>query len=142
MDSRPETRSSSTSYSMREDIKSFNISGRGCSMSTLAVDMAQNLLKLHKNSNAVILSTEILSNGWYAGKDRSMMILSCLFRSGATVISIKDEILDFANGNSDANLLKLRLEEMNNRLDSTDGWDHGSKGVKEMQWAAFSTEPV
>lgn len=31
------------------------------------------------------------------------------------------------------------LEE---RLDSTAGWDHGSGGVKEVQWAAFSTEPV
>ncbi|KAI3720780.1 hypothetical protein L2E82_31774 [Cichorium intybus] len=49
-------------FSMREDIKSFNISGMGCSASALAVDMARNLLKVHKNSNAVILSTEILSN--------------------------------------------------------------------------------
>ncbi|KAI3721051.1 hypothetical protein L2E82_32054 [Cichorium intybus] len=36
--------------------------------------------------------------------------------SGVTVISIKDEILDFANGNSDASLLKLRLEEVSNVL--------------------------
>ncbi|CAH1438929.1 unnamed protein product [Lactuca virosa] len=32
-------------YSMREDIKSFNISGMGCSASALAVDMAQILLQ-------------------------------------------------------------------------------------------------
>ncbi|CAI9265082.1 unnamed protein product [Lactuca saligna] len=78
-------------YSMREDIKSFNLSGMGCSASALAVDMAQNLLKVHKNSNAVILSTEILSNGWYAGKDRSMMILNCLFRSGSAAILITNK---------------------------------------------------
>ncbi|KAI3502719.1 hypothetical protein L1887_30967 [Cichorium endivia] len=36
--------------------------------------------------------------------------------SGVTVISIKDEILDFPNGNSDASLLKLRLEEVSNVL--------------------------
>ncbi|KAI3720778.1 hypothetical protein L2E82_31771 [Cichorium intybus] len=78
-------------YSMREDIKSFNISGMGCSASAVAVDMAQNLLKVHNNSNAVILSTEILSNGWYAGKDRSMMILNCLFRSGSAAILISNK---------------------------------------------------
>ncbi|KAI3519535.1 hypothetical protein L1887_08733 [Cichorium endivia] len=78
-------------YSMREDIKSFSISGMGCSASALAVDMARNLLKVHNNSNAVILSTEILSNGWYAGKDRSMMILNCLFRSGSAAILISNK---------------------------------------------------
>ncbi|KAL8240876.1 hypothetical protein R6Q59_014231 [Mikania micrantha] len=78
-------------YSMREDVKSFNISGMGCSASAMAVDMAHNLLKVHKNSNAVILSTEILSNGWYAGKDRSMMILNCLFRSGGAAILITNK---------------------------------------------------
>lgn len=78
-------------FSMREDVKSFNISGMGCSASALAVDMAQNLLKVHKNSNAVILSTEILSNGWYAGKDRSMMVLNCLFRSGSAAILITNK---------------------------------------------------
>ncbi|KAF5800463.1 putative very-long-chain 3-oxoacyl-CoA synthase [Helianthus annuus] len=78
-------------YSMRDNIKSFNISGMGCSASALAVDMAKNLLKVHKNSNAVILSTEILSNGWYAGKDRSMMVLNCLFRSGGAAILITNK---------------------------------------------------
>ncbi|XP_024980709.1 3-ketoacyl-CoA synthase 5-like [Cynara cardunculus var. scolymus] len=78
-------------YSMREDVKSFNISGMGCSASALAVEMVQNLLKVHNNSNAVILSTEILSNGWYAGKDRSMMVLNCLFRSGSAAILITNK---------------------------------------------------
>ncbi|KAK1421405.1 hypothetical protein QVD17_23715 [Tagetes erecta] len=79
-------------FSLREDVKSFNISGSGCSASALAVDMAKNLLKVHKNSNAVILSTEILSNGWYAGgKNCSMMILNCLFRSGAAAVLITNK---------------------------------------------------
>ncbi|KAJ0909862.1 putative very-long-chain 3-oxoacyl-CoA synthase [Helianthus annuus] len=76
---------------MRDNTKSFNISGMGCSASALAVDMAKNLLKVHKNSNAVILSTEILSNGWYAGKDRSMMVLNCLFRSGGAAVLITNK---------------------------------------------------
>ncbi|GKD98589.1 3-ketoacyl-CoA synthase 5-like protein [Tanacetum coccineum] len=48
-------------YSMREDIKSFNISVMGCSASALGVDMAQNHLKVHENSNAVILSKTVIT---------------------------------------------------------------------------------
>ncbi|XP_076883863.1 3-ketoacyl-CoA synthase 5-like [Bidens hawaiensis] len=73
-------------YSMREDVKSYSISGMGCGASAMAVNMAPNLLKVHKNSNAVILSTELLSNGWYAGKNRTMMVLNCLFRSGSAAV--------------------------------------------------------
>ncbi|KAL3834549.1 hypothetical protein ACJIZ3_009285 [Penstemon smallii] len=78
-------------YSMREDIKSFTISGMGCSASALAIDMAQNILKTHKNSNAVIISTEILSTGWYPGKEQSMMVINCLFRMGAAAILITNK---------------------------------------------------
>lgn len=78
-------------YSMREDIKSFTISGMGCSASALAIDMAQNILKTHKNSNAVILSTEILSTGWYPGKEHTMMVLNCVFRMGAAAILVTNK---------------------------------------------------
>ncbi|KAJ9539706.1 hypothetical protein OSB04_026212 [Centaurea solstitialis] len=78
-------------YSLRHDVKSFNISGMGCSASAIAVDMAQNLLKVHENSNVVILSTEILSKDWYAGKDRTMMILNCVFRSGSAAVLITNK---------------------------------------------------
>ncbi|KAL0294776.1 UNVERIFIED_CONTAM: 3-ketoacyl-CoA synthase 5 [Sesamum radiatum] len=78
-------------YSMREDIKSFTISGMGCSASALAIDMAQNILKTHRNSNALILSTEILSTGWYPGKEQPMMVLNCLFRMGAAAILVTNK---------------------------------------------------
>ncbi|XP_073306889.1 3-ketoacyl-CoA synthase 5-like [Primulina huaijiensis] len=78
-------------YSMREDIKSFTISGMGCSASALAIDMAQNILKTNKNSTAMILSTEILSTGWYRGKEQSMMVLNCVFRMGAAAILVTNK---------------------------------------------------
>ncbi|XP_009804515.1 3-ketoacyl-CoA synthase 6-like [Nicotiana tabacum] len=78
-------------FSMREDIKSYTISGMGCSASALAIDMAQNILKTHKNFNAVILSTEILSTGWYPGKEPTMLVLNCLFRMGAGAILISNK---------------------------------------------------
>ena len=85
-------------YSMRSDIKSFNLSGMGCSASAVAIHLAENLLQVHENSNAVVLSTEILSNGWYAGKEPSRLILNCYFRMGgaAILLSNRKEAKDYS----------------------------------------------
>ncbi|EPS61758.1 hypothetical protein M569_13036, partial [Genlisea aurea] len=77
-------------FSMREDVKSFTLTGMGCSASAVAVDMARNILRTNRNSNAVILSTEILSTGWYTGKDQSMLMLNCLFRMGAAAVLVSN----------------------------------------------------
>ncbi|KAG9139632.1 hypothetical protein Leryth_018262 [Lithospermum erythrorhizon] len=53
--------------------------------------MAQNIMKTHPNSNAVIVSTEILSTGWYSGRNRSMMLLNCTFRWGASAVLISNK---------------------------------------------------
>ncbi|XP_022140855.1 3-ketoacyl-CoA synthase 5-like [Momordica charantia] len=73
-------------FSMRSDIKSYNLSGMGCSASAVAIQLAENLLQVHENSYAIVLSTEILSNGWYAGKEHSKLLLNCFFRMGSAAI--------------------------------------------------------
>lgn len=73
-------------YGMRSDVKSFNISGMGCSAGALGIDLARNLLRIHNNSNAVVLSTEILSTGWYSGHERQKLLLNCLFRMGSSAV--------------------------------------------------------
>ncbi|MED6153121.1 hypothetical protein PIB30_098525, partial [Stylosanthes scabra] len=78
-------------YSMRSDIKSYNISGSGCSASALGIDMAKRLLKVHENSNAIVLSTEILSTGFYTGNDKSKLILNCVFRMGTAAILLSNK---------------------------------------------------
>lgn len=78
-------------YSMKSDIKSYNVSGMGCSASTLCIDLAQNLLKVHSNSNAIVLSTEILSQGWYSGNERSKLLINCLFRMGSAAILLSNK---------------------------------------------------
>lgn len=78
-------------YSMRSDIKTFNLSGMGCSASALGIDLAQNLLRVHKDSYAIILSTEILSPGWYSGQDRPKLLLNCLFRMGSAAILLTNK---------------------------------------------------
>ncbi|KAJ4719793.1 3-ketoacyl-CoA synthase [Melia azedarach] len=69
-------------YNMREDIKAFNLSGMGCSASLVAIDLVQQLFKSYKNKLAIVVSTESMGPNWYCGKEKSMMLSNCLFRSG------------------------------------------------------------
>ncbi|XWS61063.1 hypothetical protein CRYUN_Cryun07bG0093500 [Craigia yunnanensis] len=78
-------------YSMRSDVKSYNLSGMGCSAGAIGIDLAQNLLKTNKNSYAIVLSTEILSSGWYSGHERSMLLLNCLFRMGSAAVLLTNK---------------------------------------------------
>lgn len=78
-------------YSMRNDIKSYNLSGMGCSAGAIAIDLAHGILKTHKNFYALVLSTEILSTGWYSGHERSKLLLNCLFRMGSAAILLTNK---------------------------------------------------
>ncbi|KDP46105.1 hypothetical protein JCGZ_06616 [Jatropha curcas] len=69
-------------YKMRENIKSFNLSGMGCSASLVAIDIVQQLFKSYKNVTALVVSTESIGPNWYCGKEKSMILSNCLFRSG------------------------------------------------------------
>ncbi|KAJ4847138.1 3-ketoacyl-CoA synthase 19 [Turnera subulata] len=69
-------------YKMKEDIKAFNLSGMGCSASLVAIDLVKHLFRTYRNSLAVVVSTESIGPNWYCGKERSMMLSNCLFRSG------------------------------------------------------------
>ncbi|EXB65364.1 3-ketoacyl-CoA synthase 21 [Morus notabilis] len=69
-------------YKMRENIMSYNLSGMGCSASIIGIDLVQHLFKTHENSYAIVVSTESFGPNWYCGKEKSMMLSNCLFRSG------------------------------------------------------------
>ncbi|CAN1356363.1 3-ketoacyl-CoA synthase 19 [Linum perenne] len=71
-------------YKMREDVKTFNLSGMGCSGSITGVDLVHQLMKTHKNSIAIVVSTESMGQNWYSGKDKSMLLSNILFRAGAS----------------------------------------------------------
>lgn len=78
-------------YPFRSDIKSYNLSGMGCSASAISIDLAHNLLKVHKNSNVIVLSTEILSTGWYSGNEKPKLLINCLFRMGSAAILLSNK---------------------------------------------------
>lgn len=79
-------------YKMREDVKVFNLSGMGCSASLVAVDLVRHLFKIHKKALAVVVSTESMGPNWYCGKERSMMLSNCLFRSGGCSMLLTNDV--------------------------------------------------
>ncbi|KAH7834003.1 hypothetical protein Vadar_011830 [Vaccinium darrowii] len=81
-------------YKMRSNVKSFNLSGMGCSAGVISIDLAHDLLQFHPNSNALIVSTEIITPNYYQGKERSMLLPNCLFRMGGAAILLSNRRSD------------------------------------------------
>ncbi|KAL1803344.1 hypothetical protein ACET3Z_031991 [Daucus carota] len=73
-------------YKMKDSVKSFNISGMGCSGSLISISLVCDLLQVHPNYKAVVISAEIITTSYYQGKERSMLVPNCLFRMGGAAI--------------------------------------------------------
>ncbi|KAL8229945.1 hypothetical protein R6Q57_014845 [Mikania cordata] len=78
-------------YKMRSNVRSFNLSGMGCSAGLISIDFAKHLLQVHPESNAVVISTEILTPNSYRGKERSMLLPNFLFRVGGAAILLTNK---------------------------------------------------
>lgn len=78
-------------YKMREDIKTYNLSGMGCSASVISIDLVQNIFKTKKKTMALVLTSESIGPNWYSGNDKSMMLGNCLFRSGGCSILLSND---------------------------------------------------
>lgn len=78
-------------YKLRSNIKSFNLSGMGCSAGLISIDLARDLLQVFPNSNAVVVSTEIITPNYYQGNERAMLLPNCLFRMGAAALLLSNK---------------------------------------------------
>ncbi|KAL6908172.1 hypothetical protein ACP4OV_002342 [Aristida adscensionis] len=78
-------------YRMRSDVRTFNISGMGCSAGVIGVDVARSLLTAAAVSYAVVVSTEVLTVGWYSGRDHSKLLLNCFFRTGCSAALVTNK---------------------------------------------------
>ncbi|XP_074308294.1 3-ketoacyl-CoA synthase 5-like [Silene latifolia] len=78
-------------YKMRSSIKSFSLSGMGCSASPISVDLGRKLLQVCPNSYALVVSTEIITPNCYLGSERSMLIPAALFRMGCSAVLLTNK---------------------------------------------------
>ncbi|XP_057975708.1 3-ketoacyl-CoA synthase 4 [Malania oleifera] len=81
-------------YKLRGNIKSFNLGGMGCSAGVIAIDLAKDLLQVHRKTYAVVVSTENITQNWYFGNKKSMLIPNCLFRVGGAAILLSNKSVD------------------------------------------------
>ncbi|KAH7372858.1 hypothetical protein KP509_17G025200 [Ceratopteris richardii] len=81
-------------YNLRGNILSYNLGGMGCSAGVISIDLAQRLLRVHRNSYAVVVSMENITQNWYFGNDKSMLIPNCLFRVGGVALLLSNKRSD------------------------------------------------
>ena len=78
-------------FKMRSNVLTYNLGGMGCSAGVVSIGLAQQLLQVLPNSTALVLSTENITQNWYFGNDRSMLIPNCLFRLGGAAMLLSNK---------------------------------------------------
>ncbi|RYR17691.1 hypothetical protein Ahy_B03g062388 [Arachis hypogaea] len=78
-------------YKLRGNIRSFNLGGMDCSAGVIAIDLAKNMLQVHRNTYVVVVSTENITQNWYFGNKKSILIPNCLFRVGGSAVLLSNK---------------------------------------------------
>ncbi|PIA25449.1 hypothetical protein AQUCO_11400014v1 [Aquilegia coerulea] len=79
-------------YKFKPDIKTYNLSGMGCSSGVVSIDLAANLLRGSTTTkNVLVVITESISLNWYFGDNRSMLVTNCIFRVGCAAAIITND---------------------------------------------------
>ncbi|XP_066374814.1 probable 3-ketoacyl-CoA synthase 20 [Miscanthus floridulus] len=81
-------------YGMRHDVVSHNLSGMGCSAGIIAIDLAKRLLQVHRDTYALVVSTENITLNAYMGNNRPMLVTNTLFRVGGAAILLSNRRAD------------------------------------------------
>ncbi|KAJ0231979.1 3-ketoacyl-CoA synthase 7 [Hirschfeldia incana] len=92
-------------FGMRSNIKSFSLSGMGCSAGLLSINLVKDLMKIHGGSMALVLSMEAVSPNGYRGKCKSMLIANTIFRMGGAAILL-------SNREQDKHKAKYKLQHL------------------------------
>ncbi|MQL74046.1 hypothetical protein Taro_006404 [Colocasia esculenta] len=77
-------------YGFRPTIKTFNLSGMGCSAGSVSIDMAAKMLR-RKPGYALVVVTESTSLNWYFGDNRHMLVTNCIFRVGTAAVLVTSD---------------------------------------------------
>ena len=79
-------------FKMRTNIESYNLGGMGCSAGVISIGLAKRLLgSLNRGGYALVVSTENITQNWYQGNERSMLIPNTIFRMGGAAILLSNK---------------------------------------------------
>mmetsp|Transcript_27872 Transcript_27872/g.95085 ORF Transcript_27872/g.95085 Transcript_27872/m.95085 type:complete len:542 (-) Transcript_27872:813-2438(-) len=78
-------------FKMRSNVLTYNLGGMGCSAGLISIDLAKDLLQVHRRATALVVSTENITQNWYRGNDRSMLLPNALFRVGGAAILLTNK---------------------------------------------------
>ncbi|KAJ9543503.1 hypothetical protein OSB04_023210 [Centaurea solstitialis] len=81
-------------YKLKEGIVSYNLVGMGCSAGLMAIGLAEQLLQVHHDTYALVMSTESIAENCYIGDDRSKFLINCLFRIGGAAVLLSNRPSD------------------------------------------------
>ncbi|CAH9104037.1 unnamed protein product [Cuscuta europaea] len=81
-------------YKLNSNVKSFNLSGMGCSAGLISIDLAKHLLQVTPDTCALVISLEVQALNGYYGNDRSMLMSNCIFRLGGAAVLLSNRSSD------------------------------------------------
>jgi len=81
-------------FGLRQDVRTYNLGGMGCSANVISVDLAKQLLQNSPGSRAVVISTENITQNLYKGNEKSMLLQNTLFRCGGCALLLSSRIAD------------------------------------------------
>merc|ERR1712187_206117 len=83
-------------FKFRQDVRSYNLGGMGCSANVISVDLAKQLIQNEPGSRALVVSTEIITPNLYLGNEKSMLLQNSLFRCGGVALLLSSRRRDAA----------------------------------------------
>ncbi|CAA6660868.1 unnamed protein product [Spirodela intermedia] len=115
-------------FGFNPNVKTYNLSGMGCSSGAAAVDLGARILSASREvRNVLVAVTESISLNWYFGDERSMLVTNCIFRVGSAAAVLTNDparrcqakmelmhSLRSHNGADDASYRAAYLEEDHN----------------------------
>jgi 3-ketoacyl-CoA synthase len=72
-------------FKMGKRVIGYSLGGMGCSAGIIALDLAKELLELHPNSYALVVSHENITNNFYVGECCHTLKEGCPYTSSCTV---------------------------------------------------------
>ncbi|KAF6264839.1 FAE1/Type III polyketide synthase-like protein-domain-containing protein [Scenedesmus sp. NREL 46B-D3] len=78
-------------FKMSSNVINYNLGGMGCSAGIIAIDLARQMLQMLPNTYVLVVSTENITQNWYFGNTKSMLIPNCLFRVGGAAMLLSNK---------------------------------------------------